>query len=215
MKKILMSVFAIAAIAAVAGVGSYALWSDTESFDGNSIQAGYMDLMVASEPIAVGPVVPGQTGRNTMTITNDGDVDGTLSVVATDFVDYENYCVEPEKIDGADPSCTLNDAAAKAIDGTPAHPFVGAGNGELSQFITVQFDINGAPVGSAMPLSTLISTPTPIAIPTAIPAGQSVTVGVTWTVSDSTTPFADNIFMTDAVVGNFDLLLTQDAPGSL
>lgn len=203
MNKILMSTIAIAAVAAVAGVGSWAAWSTHKSSDGNYVQAGYMDLELTSEPIEISNVYPGLTGSSEITVTNNSTINGDLFVSAASFVDYENYCVEAEKNEGADPTCTL-----KPVSDIPtAPPFVGAGNGELSQYVTVQFKVNSVPVGSPVTLADLMLMSTPINIGSMAP-GDTYTITADWSVANDLGT-VDNIFMTDAVMGNFVITLSQ------
>ncbi len=53
MKKIIFSFAAIATVAVVAGVASFATWSDTETSNGNKITADKLDLQLA--PSVDGP----------------------------------------------------------------------------------------------------------------------------------------------------------------
>ncbi|MFA6048021.1 MAG: SipW-dependent-type signal peptide-containing protein [Parcubacteria group bacterium] len=199
MKKIILSLAAIVAVGAVAGYGSYALWSDTETSTGNSITADKLDLVLASVPLTIANVHPGQTGSSAaMTAKNDSNtVNGTLTYTVTGLVDNENGCVEPESnpAEGNDLTC-----------GTP-----GAGLGELSGHVKVGFiaDLNGdGTYETTIPeayLNTLSGTTT---IGT-VAAGVTASVQMTYTVDNSVTPFADNIFMTDSSTFDVNFNLTQ------
>ncbi len=206
MKKIMFSLLAIATVSAIAGVSSYALWSDSETSEGNYMQASYMDMTLGSEPIMISNVVPGQTGTAEITIKNDSpNVNATLEVTAASLIDYENWCVEPEKNEGQDPSCSLISDTANL---PTAPPFVGANKGELSEHVKVQFFIGSTPVSPEVTLAQLKTIPTPISVPGQFSPGQEVTVRAEWKVDNNNAP-ADNIFMTDAVMGDFVVTMKQ------
>ncbi len=215
MKKILMSAFAVAAVAAVAGVGSYAAWTSTKSASG-SIQSGYMELLLDDEEIVISNVAPGDSGTVTREVTNDSNaVNGVVEVSFEGLIDYENYCVEPENNEGGDTTCTLNGAAAKAIQ-DPSQ-FVGPGNGELSEHIMIdsvditRFDgstsstetfVNPLPDKSLKALVDSGITPS-----AELGEGETVEVTVHWSLPESSN---DNVYMTDAVVVNLVATLTQN-----
>lgn len=106
MNKIMRSLVIVAAVAVVAGLGSYALWSDNESSDGNSIAAGSLDLQVGGADLTGVPVVtvvnayPGMADTTAFDsfINNAGSiaiatgVDFSVSTVA----DVENGILDPE-----------------------------------------------------------------------------------------------------------------------
>ncbi|MGA3093840.1 MAG: TasA family protein [Dehalococcoidales bacterium] len=102
MKKVLVSLVIIALVMALMGTGVYALFSDTETSTGNSFTAGTFNLVdvisgtATSGNITVNEaadgfndnvvftlVKPGDAGTITWTLTNAGDIAGTLTIVAT------------------------------------------------------------------------------------------------------------------------------------
>jgi len=102
MKKVLVSLVIIALVMALMGTGVYALFSDTETSTGNSFTAGTFNLVdvisgtATSGKITVNEaadgfndnvvftlVKPGDAGTITWTLTNAGDIAGTLTIVAT------------------------------------------------------------------------------------------------------------------------------------
>jgi hypothetical protein len=207
MKKILMSVFAIAAMAAIAGVGSFALWSDTEGSLANSITADYLDLTVSGVPITIENVMPGQTGSSVLFVKNNSEtVYANLTFAMANLVNAENGCPEAESNEGEDTSCS--------------NP--GNGEGELDENVTVSVmvaSVNGGVADTYVPVTGFTSMTladfvaadlSGLALP--MDPGQEMAVKVDWTVNNSATPFADNIFMTDSVKADFTATLTQMNP---
>ena len=143
-RKVLGGLATMGAAGAGAGLGTSAYFSDEESFDGNELVAGELDLFVDYETSVDQGSATGETGSTTGSGTIDGDpasmqyvIDdvkpgdsGSLKfcpkvvdnpawvfVGSTGVVDYENGLTEPE----AD------------VDGSGGSP--GAGAGELSEAI--------------------------------------------------------------------------------
>ena len=205
MKKILISIFAIAAVAVAAGIGSWAMWSDTEGSNNNTITADKLDLTVSGVPISISNVMPGQTGSQVLVIKNNSNtVSGDLTFSVTDLVNEENGCVEPEQNEGGDTSCGPNE-------------------GELGAYVYIDSieiadtDGNGTVVGSyqAVPGWTPVDLNT-FATPGYLsgfsyhmPAGTEKAIRVNWKVANNPTDFTDNVFMTDSVTADFMARLTQ------
>lgn len=59
-RKVLAGVGAVGLASVGAGLGTSALFSDTESFDGNSITAGTLDMLVTATAVAASPYWEGQ-----------------------------------------------------------------------------------------------------------------------------------------------------------
>ncbi len=99
-KKTLLSVLIVGVVATVAGAGTWAAFSDTETSNGNTFTAGTLDLVVgggASLPFAVENVYPTATGDvGTISVTNAGTIDGTLSFEIINVQDDENGVNDPE-----------------------------------------------------------------------------------------------------------------------
>jgi predicted ribosomally synthesized peptide with SipW-like signal peptide len=114
MKKVLVSLVIIALVMALMGTGVYALFSDTETSTGNSFTAGTFNLVdvisgtATSGNITVNEaadgfndnvvftlVKPGDAGTITWTLTNAGDIAGTLTIVATTYFS-QGVDTEPE-----------------------------------------------------------------------------------------------------------------------
>ncbi|TET44414.1 MAG: hypothetical protein E3J66_00845 [Dehalococcoidia bacterium] len=94
MKKILMSLFTIAIVAALIGGGVVAVFTDTDSSNPNTFQAGTLDIVVTtsgacsdggkvtvqSNSVAFANLAPGDSGSITWTVTNTGSLDGNILV---------------------------------------------------------------------------------------------------------------------------------------
>lgn len=193
MNKITRSLVIVAAVAVVAGLGSFALWSDQETSTGNSITADQMDLVLGNVPVSLSNVAPGDTGTTAaMTLQNDSNtVDGTLTFVINNLVDDDNGCPEAEANEGGDITC-------------------GAGEGELSAHVKVGIsaDLDGDTVYETTLAEQYLNTFGPSQTIGTIAAGDTANVMLTYTVDDSA-PFADNIFMTDSSVFDVVFTLTQ------
>lgn len=104
MNKIVRSLIIVAAVAVVAGLGSYALWTDNESSDGNSIAAGSLDLQIGGADLVGAPVItvtdtfPGDTGTAyASTIDSVGTIAmSEVDLSAANITDAENTLIDPE-----------------------------------------------------------------------------------------------------------------------
>ncbi len=225
MKKILMSVFAIAVAATVAGVGSYALWSDTEKVNGNYVQAGYLDLQMTSVPVEIENVYPGEEGQKEITVTNNSTIPAVLSVKIDSLENFENWCIESEKNEGEDSTCSLQTDMSVINQILASHNYVGGintgngtndyghhlGRGELAENIIIDsVEIGGQTIPVNKTLYSLYHDYQGQVLGAyTMTAGQSETITINWSVNNSSMPFEDNIFMTDAVRGVFTAVLTQ------
>jgi predicted ribosomally synthesized peptide with SipW-like signal peptide len=115
MKKILLSVSIIAAVAAVVFGITTAFFSDTETSTGNTFTAGSLDLIVDingndQNPLA-GPIFsepdmkPGDKGEVTLSLkVDDNPACGFVNIDMKS--DLDNSCNEPEQV--AEPDCKLD-----------------------------------------------------------------------------------------------------------
>ena len=109
MRKIVGLTIAALLVIGLAGVGTWAYFSDTESAAGNTIAAGTLDLSVNSEnPLTTtftltgaDDVYPGGSGTIEWDLDNVGDMDGYLDIAFSNLVDTENTVQEPETGDDA------------------------------------------------------------------------------------------------------------------
>ena len=131
MKKVIGLTLAALLIMGIVGGGTWAYFSDSETSQNNTLMAGTLDLQVGAtdpctESINIGTQLqPGDSGNAAdWTVTNLGNVSGTLKVEIGTITNNENTRTEPEQAAG---------------DTTP-----GATEGELGDFvdIAVWLDIN-------------------------------------------------------------------------
>jgi predicted ribosomally synthesized peptide with SipW-like signal peptide len=102
-KKILVSMMVIGLVAALAGAGLYAYFSDTETSSGNTFTAGTLDLKVDGKddpevPVyfEVSDVKPGDSGSKNIVLSNVGSIDGVAYLTFTNVVDSPGTTPEPE-----------------------------------------------------------------------------------------------------------------------
>lgn len=190
----MFSLLAIVAIVAVAGVGSYAGWSDTDNSEDNVITAGSLELewsvdggltwtKEAPTVPAIGGVAPGNTGTYTILVKNSGKtVDGNFEIENVSFVDAD-----------AD----------------------GVSTGQLSEFIKMQMQMTqngGATAGNVkeLPSATFWDFGHDV---TLTAAGEGHIITVNWEFVDVDPGFDGatdiNDTMGDSVFINFSGVLTQ------
>lgn len=101
-RKMGFGILAVAVVAALATGSIYAFFSDTETSNNNSFQAGTLDLHVndavqwADAEIDINNVVPGTDGVRTIKLTNGGSIAGTVSATITTVEDDPGVTTEPE-----------------------------------------------------------------------------------------------------------------------
>ncbi|WP_305065421.1 TasA family protein [Methanococcoides sp.] len=103
-KSIFLSLLLIGVVAASAGAGTWATFSDTETSAGNTFTAGTLDIGI-SNSFAFGPVAPGDANTETITITNSGNIAANSVFLKLDVLDSEPSAdTEPETVaeDGTD-----------------------------------------------------------------------------------------------------------------
>ena len=109
MKKILISLMAIALVVGLVGAGTVAYFSDTETSTDNTFTAGTLDLNVGGEnpnlspDFTLGPLAPGDSGTITYTLNNVGSIDGYLDLQGIGVVDTEGTNPESETGDIGEP----------------------------------------------------------------------------------------------------------------
>jgi len=115
MKKILISLSIIVAVAAIVVGVTTAFFSDTETSTGNTFSAGSIDLILDIDGVIktdeapifnLTDMKPGDLGEKTISLTvNDNPACGFLSIDLTE--DTDNTCTEPELLD--EPACKDSD----------------------------------------------------------------------------------------------------------
>ena len=160
MKRIIFSLMTLVAVLSVAGVGSMAYFSDTETSSGNSFTAGTLDLKIGDgsdgwldDPVPavisaayldsgiglINNLKPGDEGTITVPIKNDGSVDGIASLQLTNLTDYENGVNEPECLaEGGTWNGQTGCTGCTTGCGDP-----GEDEGELSEFLDVVIKYGG------------------------------------------------------------------------
>jgi predicted ribosomally synthesized peptide with SipW-like signal peptide len=215
-RSILLSVLMIGAVLALVGIGSWAVFSDTESASGNIVTAGSLNLEVGTtdggaencdftDPFdgplfSIDNASPGDETEATVCLWNSGSLPGDVIVDVTKANGAENDCIEPE--DEAGDDCDpAGDLAANVlidawVDGTcdninadPTLEDETEENGDLWFFHGTVADLVGL----------LAIGPVPLA------ADQTVCIGVMATVDEN----AGNEIMTDSIGIDVDLTLTQ------
>ncbi len=116
MKKIIGLAIAALLVLGIAGVGTFAFFSDTETSTGNTFTAGTLNLVATTNGTSSTPhivvtaggdglngnvvfskIKPGDFGTMTWTFTNDGDMSGNLTMTATvAFNDNDGSQKNPE-----------------------------------------------------------------------------------------------------------------------
>lgn len=119
------SVLVIGLAASVAGAGTFAQFSDTETSASNTIQAGTLDL-TPDGPAAIldssvaSNMAPGSLAASSLDVTNDGSIDGDLDLKVKNVANNEGNNPESET-DTSSPG-DLGDEVfvAVSVDGTVA-----------------------------------------------------------------------------------------------
>lgn len=133
MKRILLSVFSISLALVLAVGATVAVFSDTETSEGNTFTAGTLDLKVDGEDdgstvahIELSDMKPGDTAQYQWTLSNTGSLSGQPWIEIVNLVDNDNNCNEPES----------------DVDGSCGDP--GPGEGELSPNLLMQINAAGS-----------------------------------------------------------------------
>jgi predicted ribosomally synthesized peptide with SipW-like signal peptide len=85
MRKILIALLGVLLVAALAGAGTFAYFSDTETSTGNTFTAGTLDLTLGESegaPVNLTNMKPGDTAEGTITVKNVGSLAGSLYATA-------------------------------------------------------------------------------------------------------------------------------------
>lgn len=126
MNKIILSLVSIFAVAAIAATATAAYFADTETSTGNTFAAGTLDLKVDNQDdpnifhMVLNDMKPGDTISYYWDWKNSGTITGQPWLEIINLVDSENTLLEPES--------TLGDDAA---------------TGELSQYLMMKLNAPG------------------------------------------------------------------------
>ena len=105
MKKILISLMAIALVVGLVGAGTMAYFNDTETSSGNTFTAGTLDLTASATgmPFNVGPMKPGDSGSGKIALTNAGNIGAAeLDISMSTVTNNDVSTAEPEGDQGTD-----------------------------------------------------------------------------------------------------------------
>lgn len=134
MKKILVSLVTILAVSVATFSATQALFSDTETSEGNTFTAGSLDLTVngSNDPLSVlftaEDLLPGVTkNAGTVAVTNAGSIPGKFTLMLSNVNSNENSLLEPETADG--------DVEDQEIDPTGYN--ANTGDGELWDMLSL------------------------------------------------------------------------------
>jgi predicted ribosomally synthesized peptide with SipW-like signal peptide len=179
-KKILVSMMVIGLVAALAGAGLYALFSDTETSSGNYFSAGTLDLKVDGKEDPDVPVYfelkdvkPGDSDSVEIVLSNEGSIDGVAYLTFTDVMDDPGTTPEPEDLPD---------------------------EGELSENLYIEVYAGEVLVAEGY-LSDLAESPIKLG---SLTAGDSITVTIKWSIDSE----VGNEIMGDVVT--FDMLFSLE-----
>lgn len=181
MRKTLLALLGILLVAALAGAGTFAAFSDTEQSTGNTFTAGTLDLKIndSDQNVAftVSNVKPGDSGTITYTFKNAGSIDGYLTL--KDISVYDEEGVNPESETNTD------------------------GLGDLSANMDIVVKLNGNQVwsGKLSEWSNAGQLKNHL-----LPAGQTATLEITYSISSN----VGNDIQGDKVTAGFTAELTQN-----
>lgn len=124
MKKVLLSLFVITAVATLAVGSTRALFSDTEDVLGNTVSAGSLDLTVNGEngeityTFNAENMAPGNSyNGGCVDLENIGTLDGLLTVKVLNPVSNDNTEIEPELSSGDVAATEVDTSGYDANDG--------------------------------------------------------------------------------------------------
>jgi len=149
-RKALAGLATVGAAGAGAGLGTSALFSDTESFDNNSIQAGTTNLIVQAKVAALSSDLASSNG-DVIIEDVDGEVDGDagIGITATDikpgdsFVVGFNVIVENNPMYVAARAANVNNSGGDTTEPEPTPD-----DGELGESMDTVLGYDGAATGS-------------------------------------------------------------------
>jgi predicted ribosomally synthesized peptide with SipW-like signal peptide len=192
-KKIMVSMMVIGLVAALAGAGLHALFSDTETSRGNKFTAATLDLKVdgyddPNVPVYfnISDVKPGDYGYVYITLSNVGSIGGVASLTFANVTDDPGTTPEPE------PTPDYGELSGYLYIEVYNRTLVFGG--QISPIVTPLAEGNlSALAGSAIELGSL-------------PAGGSITVTIVWSIDSD----VGNVIMGDVVT--FDMLFSLEQP---
>lgn len=149
-RRVLGGALTVGAASAATGAGTFALFSDSETSNNNSVQAGTLDLTGGNSAVgsvSFGDVSPGSSGTKYIRLRNDGSVPGSLNFTV------QNVRVGNSGSNGANPNefdtrvgTGRNDNPVTVAEGTPAsgpiESSVSNSGGTFTFEATAPFEVN-------------------------------------------------------------------------
>lgn len=165
MNKIFASLLMIGLVLGVAGAGTWAYFSDTETSEDNTFTAGTLDLKVnGNDEPSIGHYTeanwkPGETRDDNVIFTNEGSLNGSLNIKVANIDgiactgDETEYCDDAADLDGADFDVVIKEGAnpplySGLLSGLIAGVDVGTLDAGASRTLTMQATLHGG-VGNA------------------------------------------------------------------
>ena len=192
MKKILGLAVAALLVMGLVGGGTWAYFSDTETSAGNVLTAGTLDLETGSTttvPMALEKLVPNTGQDYVITLSNVGDIDGTLSMTISTPVDTDVTTTEPETTDELDVDTntycdgSLDDDSVLVTD-----------KDSISKFTQLSITYAGY---SDSPDKLYTRAGTPIALGTLVAGASDVQLTMSFLLDPDATDITSNIFQGD------------------
>jgi spore coat-associated protein N len=201
-KKILISVMTLALVAGMVG-GAFAAFSDVETSEGNTFTAGTLDMIGVIDQVVtdgygdvdivnegnggnfaftVTNVAPGSAGIDTWTLTNDGSIDGSLSITVSAVTNDDNGQNEPELL--------VDDAGP---------------DGELGANLMAQLDVEGNVIYALGALDGMEGAYLGVID---IAAGDTVVVTLNWLIDIA----VGNVIQSDIAMFDIEFTLEQTGP---
>ena len=142
-RRVLGALGVVGAASAGAGAGTFALFSDTETSSGNSVQAGTLDLTLGnggSATLTASDVAPGDSSTSMVKVNNVGTIDGSLDVNVSNVTSVD---ADPE------PEQALDDIREFTInygyDNADPQNQVSL-QSEFGDVATVEIDLSSSPI---------------------------------------------------------------------
>jgi predicted ribosomally synthesized peptide with SipW-like signal peptide len=188
------SMIVVALVSLLLGATTMAIFSDTETSEGNTFTAGTLDLELSAEApnvvvLNVGPMAPGDSGSNTWIAKNVGSIAGKLSLTVSPITNNDNGLTEPES----------------EVDKTG-----GDGEGELGQYLNVVLwvDLDGdgvKDVGEVLYEGALNGMARTYSNVITLDKDKSVAIILEWSIDKS----VGNIIQSDSASFNIEFSLEQ------
>ena len=219
MTRIVKSFMTIAFVAVIAVGATNAYFSDSEKIAGNTFASGSIDLVLGAGdevPFSFSNVAPGDSGKETISFSNAGSLDGVLDVKQANLAEYENGCIEPE-VQAGDPNCTAS-AGDLGLVSLEIATYVDVNQNGVWDSGDIKLAYNGQVIPYSVQNYLNYSSPRKTTagwndIMTLSP-GQSVNLVMDWRIrSDWNYPnYSQNIIMTDSLI--FDMLSSLEQAGA-